>query len=189
MDRIVCVIVLIIVASAAVYSQEGLDKTATSACSYFELYRKDGWTIPGVHGAKVKSKRMAFTNIPGVYVTMLEPSKSESTMTDIWCSREHNGRIEIEDRPIRILDLWAFDFGGRPFAYGLSYGVDVVENGKRMPIGASTSLIFYDLDGSGRFTLSRGARFPFTPDMVPDWVKDRPKGSAKQAQSTVSPRD
>lgn len=148
-----------------------LSKAQTSLCSFSEVYRKDGWVIPGVEGARIKGQRMAFNNLPGVYVTMLEPVTSESTITDVWCSGDHNGRIEVEDRSIRILNLWSFDLGGRKFAYGLSYGVDVINNGKRVPVGASAALMFYDVDGSGRFKVLRGAQFPFVPDIVPDWAR------------------
>jgi hypothetical protein len=148
-----------------------LSKAPAPLCSFSELYRKDGWAIPGLEGARIKGQRMAFNNLAGVYVTMLEPATSESIITDVWCSRDHDGRIEIEDRPIRVLNLWSFDVGGRKFAYGLSYGVEAIQNGKRIPVGTSAALMFYDVDGSGRFKVLRGAKFPFVPDMVPDWAK------------------
>ncbi len=174
-------IVLIAVLSVNAQSQRApVDGIATPTCNYSELYRKDGWTIPGLDGAKAEGKRMALTNIPQMYVTVLEPAQLESTLTDIWCSREHSGRIEVEDRPIQILHLWAFDFAGRTFAYGVSYSIDVMEDGKRMPIGASSSVLFYDVDGSGRFTLNRGARYPFMPDLIPDWVKAPKSASTRK---------
>jgi hypothetical protein len=73
--------------------------------------------------------------------------------------------------PIRILALWAFDFKGRTFAYGLSYGIDAMQDGSRVPLGAASGVMFYDVDGTGRFTIIRAARFPFVPELIPNWVE------------------
>jgi hypothetical protein len=107
-----------------------------------------------------------------VFVTVLAPVEQEAVMTDMWCSRDYSGRIEVEDVPIRVLDLWAFDFAGRVFAYGVSYGKDAIQNGVRVPIGASSAVMFYDMDGFGRFKVRRAAKYPFIPDVIPDWAKN-----------------
>ena len=70
-----------------------------------------------------------------------------------------------------ILNLWSFEFAGRMFAYGISYGKEVMQNGTRVPIGSSSAVMFYDVDGSGRFAVRKWAKYPFIPDFVPDWVK------------------
>ena len=150
MLRLCCAVFCMLVIVGNASSQSPISNAPTPSCHFSEVYRKDGWIIPGLEGAKTGGQRMVFKNLPGVYVTILEPTTSESAITDIWCSREYTGRIELEDQPIRILHLWTFDFGGRKFAYGLSYSIDAIENGKRIPVGAASAVIFYDVDGSGR---------------------------------------
>jgi hypothetical protein len=139
-------------------------------CSFSELYKKEGWTVPGLAGAKA-GKRAQFQNIPGVFVTILKPNEPEATITEIRCSQTKNGRIEIEERPIGILDLRAIDFNGKLFAYGLTYGKEVIENGQRHSVAAATSIIIYDTDGSGKFTLRSGSDLAIWPITVPDWVR------------------
>ncbi len=178
-------IILIVIGSANAYPQQPPTGAVTPACSFFEIYRKDGWTVPGVHGAKEKIHRAAFHNIPGVFVTVLEPLDRESTITQIWCPHDHTGRIEIEDLPIKILDLWAFDYAGRVFAYGISYGNEAIEDGTRVQLGSASAVIFYDLDGSGRFSLRKGTNYPLMPDTIPDWVKDGAKATRGTMKGTT----
>ena len=54
-------------------------------------------------GREPNAKRLS--NTPGVFVTVLAPVEQEAVMTDMWCSRDYSGRIEVEDVPIRVLDL------------------------------------------------------------------------------------
>jgi hypothetical protein len=167
--RISWSIALIVVASAIAYSQEASDKAAPT-CGYSELYRKDGWVIPGIKGAK-KKWRAAVPDKQGVYMTALEPTERAATIQTFRCSREHTGRLEVEDVDVGVGDLASFDVGGRIFAYNLVYGVD--------GIAAVTFVRFYDLDGSGRFTLIRGERNRFVPELIPDWVKDNKDDKTK----------
>src|ERR1700720_1411174 len=162
---------LIVLGYGKLFSQQPSPGPGTPTCSFSEIYREDGWTVPGVAGAKVKGQRARFSNIPGVSVTVLIPVESESTVTGIWCPPDHAGRLEIEERPIGILNLWFFVFEGRVFAYGISYGKEVIQNGTRVPIGSSLAAMFYDVDGSGHFKVRKWSRYPFMPDFVPDWVK------------------
>jgi hypothetical protein len=137
-----------------------------------EVHRNDGWKVPAISAdVEVKDRRAKFENIPGVYVTVLKPKEPRTTMMDIWCSRENRGRIEMQELPIRILHLWRFDFEGRVFAYGVSYGNDAIQNGKNIPLGSASAAIYYDVDGSGLFKIRRGAIYPFMPDLIPDWVR------------------
>jgi hypothetical protein len=97
-------------------------------------------------------------------------------MTHVGCSRDHTGRLEFEEQPIGIIDLWAFDFNGRVFAYRLSYERQAMQNGTRVRLGSASEIMFLDVDGSGKFTLCKSAipPFLFTPKVVPDWVKGGP---------------
>lgn len=178
MRQIVWVIGVILAVSTLGHSQELNGKTAEPICEYSELYRKDGWTIPGLDKV-TKKRRAAVPGRTGVYLTMLEPAKRVAILEIFRCSREHAGRLEIEHNQIGIDSLSLFDSGGRVFAYSLTYGMDSVENGRSVPIGAIWSIKFYDLDGSGRFTLRRGEKNRIVPDLVPDWVKETQQTQSK----------
>jgi len=171
MFRITFMSILIVLGSGQLVAQQPAPGATAPVCSFSEIYRAEGWTVPGLARATVKSQRARFSNIPGVFVTVLMPVESESTITDIWCPPDHEGRLEIKEQPIGILNLWSFDFAGRVFAYGVSYGREAMQNGARVPIGAASAVMFYDVDGSGRFAVRKWARYPFMPDFVPDWAK------------------
>jgi hypothetical protein len=173
MRRIILTMAAMIVFLGGSYSQQSREKGSPTPCSYSELYRKDGWMVPGLKGAKIKVKRMAVEDSPGMSMMVLEPTEPEPTITVFRCSRDHVGRMEIDEIPIGIITLWAFDFGGRTFAYRLSYGIDTIENGQRMPTGSAANVMFYDLDGSGRFVLRKSAGGPsdsVAPAPIPEWV-------------------
>ena len=158
-----CAVLAIVLACNNAPCQQSSDKAETPTCCFSELYRKEGWVIPGVKDAKSKW-RVAVPDTHGVYMTELEPTTHRATIQKFSCSREHAGRVEIEDLDVGIANLASFDVGGRIFAYNLMYGID--------GIGAEWSVRFYDLDGSGRFTLRRSERNRFVPELIPDWVKD-----------------
>jgi len=153
--------------------QEAATKLNQPECSFTEIYKADGWSIPGLQNAKVKQKGN-FTNLPGVVLIKLESSVIESTFTQIRCSGEHKGRIEIKEEPIGILDLTAYEYKGRVFAYGLSYERQAIENGARFSLGAASSYLFYDAEGSGRFTLRKWASWPFLPEIPEAWQNANP---------------
>jgi hypothetical protein len=155
-----CAVVAIVVACNNAPCQQPSDKEAPSCC-YSELYRKEGWVIPGIKGAKSKW-RVAVPDKPGVYMTELEPTSHKATIQSLSCSREHTGRLELEDLDVGIINLTFFDIGGRIFAYNLVYGID--------GIGAEWTVRYYDLDGSSRFTLRRSERNRIVPELIPDWV-------------------
>ena len=163
MFRSFLTILLLALTGRAAIPQQAAHKEESPKCSFSEAYRKDGWTIPGLQQATVKS-RAAFKNIPGVFAITLSPVEPETTIMQISCSRDHSGQIEIEDLPIRILDLTAYEYNGRVFAYGISYEKQAVENNVRVPLGAASGVLFYDRDRSGRFTVRKFARWPFNPD-------------------------
>jgi hypothetical protein len=159
--------------------QQPIQSETSPVCNFSEVYRKDGWTVPGVKDAKVKRERVTMSNFPGVFVAMLQPTDPETFIADVHCSRDHRGRLEIEDRPIKILDLWSFDFGGHLFAYRIHYEEEALSDGKRGELASASTVFFYDLDGFGKFTLIKGPTTGaglFAPAFIPDWTK----GSANQ---------
>jgi hypothetical protein len=175
--------ILLVVGTAQLIAQEPAKSDATPACSFSEIYRKDGWTVPGVSGAKVK-QRGKLGNISGVFVTVLKPVEAETNIAEIWCPSDHPGRLVVDDRPIRILALWSYDFDGRLFAYRINYALQTIDNGTRNELAAAIAVFFYDTDGSGRFTVSDGGKsvngrgLGYLPSFIPDWAKS---GAVKAA--------
>lgn len=169
-----CAVLAIIVACTNAPCQQSSDKAEAPTCCYSELYRKEGWVIPGLKGAK-SGYRVAVPDKHGVYLTKLEPTANGATIQKFTCSREHAGRVEIEDLNVGIINLTSFDVGGHIFAYNLVYGI--------AGIGTEWSVRFYDLDGSGRFTLRRSERNRFVPELIPDWVEDSSKNSTEREMS------
>ena len=160
---------------AGALGQDVVQKNQDPICSFSEVLRSGGWIVPGLSGAKVLQQRSPLTNMPGVFLTKLEPLNSEATLTEILCANDQAGRLEIGDEPIKILHLWSFDFGGAVFAYRLEYGNERIRDGIRHELMSASVVMFYDLDGSGRFTLARrpesmGSPW-FMPGFIPDWAK------------------
>ena len=151
--------------------QKPIRSEAMSGCDPYGFVQEEGWTIPGLRGA-ARKEHAAFKNIPGVYVTILQPVDVKTAATFGRCSQE--GRVETEVIPIKITRLCSYEMGGRTFAYFVDY-VDIFS-------GGASTMFFYDLDGSGRFTL---ARYPkdvhgsMIPAFVPDWVKKERKALSR----------
>lgn len=163
-----CAVFAIVVACNYARCQQSSDKEEAPTCCYSELYRKEGWVIPGVKDAKSKW-RVAVPDRPKVYMTELEPTSHKASIQRFSCSREHSGRVEIDDVDVGIRNLTSFDIGGHIFAYNFEYGID--------GIGAVWIVKFYDLDGSGRFTLRRSERVRIVPELIPDWVRGSTQGA------------
>lgn len=163
MNRIICTIALVAASSVPGYPHPSPDNSVAQTCGYTEIYKKKGWTIPGVDGAK-KMWRVAGPGRKGVYMTKLEPVTRAATIQSVSCSREHPGRLEMEDAEIQIIGLSSFGVDGRNFAYNLIYEID--------GIAVEWNVTFYDLDGSGHFTLRRGETSRVVPDLLPDWVRE-----------------
>lgn len=176
-SRISLAVIVLSMWVANAYCQAPSHGDAPALCTYSELYKKSGWKIPGLEGAKPKGERANLKNLPGVSVTMLQPSEPETFLQDVSCPYDHPGRLVVEDNsPIKVLALWSFDFGGRVFAYRLSYARETIDNGKRSELAAASTVFFYDLDGSGRFSVLK--RATVGPPSIPDWAKssaDPPK--------------
>ena len=161
--------------STNVFSQQQIDADASKGCMFSEVYRKTGWTIPGMPAVRAADKysRQPYGEMPSVFVTTLKPNPVETTVTVLWCSRDDIGRLQIDDEPIGIISLWAFDFNGQVFAYSVRYVMESIWHDERRQLGGESQVMFYDLDGSGRFTLMKGPGGPRVPTFIPDWVKKR----------------
>ncbi len=175
MHRISLAVALVFLACGSLLAQKSANAAATPACNITEIYRADGWTIPGLQGAKPLGPRRVLVNIPYVFITPLKPGNSPSMFAYYFCSPGHSGRLEIMEFPIGVYRLFSFDVDGRVFAYYIEFVRERFENGTRVDVGAVSMAMFYDLDGSGRFTLRRVSSMS-VPEFVPDWVrKDLPQ--------------
>jgi hypothetical protein len=152
------------------------------ACTFAEVRLESGWVIPALDGVDVETKRSHLGDYPGVFVTILRPKHPESSLNEVWCSPRNPGRLELKETPIDVLTLWKFDYEGKVFAYGISYGVEALQNGTRIKLGSARSLVFYDIDGSGRFTIRRSDVFPFRFVEVPDWARQKPPTEAVRSK-------
>jgi len=159
--------------------QSKTEQNTGPTCSFAEVYRQEGWTIPGLDGAK-KQLRQAWKDKPGFFITSLQPSQPESFIfPNASCPYDHPGRLVIENRPIRVMNLISWDYQGKVFGYEVVYALQVIENGARTELAAATAVQFFDIDGSGRFSVMRPPDYRnlFAPTVVPDWLGtkiDRP---------------
>jgi len=182
-------------------SQNQTEADTPKKCAFSEVYRKDGWKIPGTPAtpntplaAEAEARRLPPNSetwpgvtrgplksetTPGVFVTKMIPDTTETTITRIWCTDDGTGRLQMDEEPIGIVLLVAYDFEGRTFAYAVKYVEERIWNGTRRQLGAESQAMFYDLDGSGRFTLMKGPGGPFVPYFIPDWVKKAPNPATK----------
>ena len=173
MTRLAFALLVIVQISCPSRAQEPPDHPNNAICSFSEAYRVDGWAVPGLNGARPRGDRQRVSNLQGVFMTALQPSDLQTTFEHVWCPYDHPGRLVVENEPIKVLDLWSFDFEGHIFAYRMSYAKEVADHGERSELGASSAVFFYDIDGSGHFAVvtgTTGGRGTLVPDRVPNWV-------------------
>jgi hypothetical protein len=188
------VFAFIVLTCEALFSQSAGGTSATT-CGFSEIYRPSGWRIPGVVGSSekiMKSKeielpgilpppqqrvaRASLSNIPGVFATQMQPGNSDLKIPLPYCSPDYPGRlISDESKPVRVLQLWRFDFNGKVFAYGIEY-----TPATNPPILAFGQVLFYDLDGTGTFTVARIPKvYFFAAVEVPKWAKEGASGTGR----------
>jgi hypothetical protein len=158
-------------ASTAI-SQAPSTSSGSAKCQFAEVFRHDGWTIPGTDSTKSK-QRTPLAKHAGMFITKYEPLDADISLTIATCKSTQEGRLEIKEVTARIIKLWAFDAGSKPFAYRLEYA-EAASDDKRSEPGSSI-IFFYDLDGSGTFTLFKyadPAKGIMLPSIVPDWAQN-----------------
>jgi len=153
-------------------AQSSNPESGEKGCGFSEAYLQQGWSMPGVPGAVPKGDRLSLSNRPGVFVTEMKPGKSDFTLTVLQCSLDSPGRLVVRPLHVKVLALWRFDVDRRVFAYGVQYEPQYVVGGLSSGSLEYVQAIFYDVDGSGRFTVMRydNARM-FGSLQVPEWVK------------------
>lgn len=151
------------------FAQAPAASASSSKCQFSEVFLQQGFTIPGTDSAKSK-QRTALAKHTGMFVTKYELLDADSNLTIATCKSTQEGRLEIKEITAKIIKLWAFDAGSKPFAYRVEYAE--VANGES---GASAIIFFYDLDGSGTFTLFKyadPAKGIMLPSIIPDWAQN-----------------
>jgi hypothetical protein len=152
---------------------------AEKQCGFSEMYRPEGWKIPGRSDAVPKSERMSLKTSPGgvvegVFVTEMK-AKSISNLLLPECSHESPGRLSLSSVTVRVLKMWKVDFNGKVFAYVVDYEPQFIQSGHPHPTLCFVSVVFIDVDGSGffkvlRYNLPLQKSFLFSPD-IPQWAR------------------
>jgi hypothetical protein len=157
-------------------------KAGDNRCQFSEMFRQDGWKIPGALGAVPKGTRLALSTspggaVPGVFVTEMEAGKSLSNLLMPTCWPDLSGRLIIRETPVRALQMSRVDYEGRVFAYVVCYEPQSKEDGSPRRTLGFVQVVFLDVDGSGSFTVMRydyRGLFLASPD-VPEWAKGQPQ--------------
>jgi hypothetical protein len=142
------------------------------SCLVLELLNQVGWAIPALDRAvpKVVDAKVKMPGIPeDVFVDILEPGNHDAVVTLVRCVSDQPGRVEVRNQPIRVKELLRFKKYGRVFAYRINAGLI---GGNGVALGTAEVLLFYDPDGSGRFTIQRDVAGALIPIIVPAWVQE-----------------
>jgi hypothetical protein len=128
-------------------------------CEFSEVYQPGGWKIPGLAEAVPTSQRRSLQTspggvVPGVFVTELK-AKSISKLLVPRCEREFPGRISLLSKTVKVINMSKVDFNGKVFAYVVDYEPQFVEKNGLQGTLSFMSLVFLDVDGTGRFTVMR----------------------------------
>jgi hypothetical protein len=136
-----------------------------------ELLNRAGWTIPGLDNASTKlaGVRLQLEGAPDdVFTDSLEPKDPTSEVVLVRCVPGQPGRFEVRNQRVRVKELLRFKRHGRVFAFRVNLWLEA-SNGEAL--GAAEVLLFYDPDGSGRFTVQRDVAGLRSFIVVPAWVK------------------
>jgi hypothetical protein len=167
----------VIILCSSSFGEDTKAAQAPCACQFASVFKAEGWTVPGVEGATLKSPRAEY-NVgkmkKGVYVTTMKPGDKPSTVTWLHCSSDLPGVTQIQTIEIEALELRKFDVNGTVFAYGVTAGWMGREDktGKFVRLGMADDKLFYDIDGSGKFKLMKNADYPFNIE-IPSWVSTK----------------
>ncbi len=158
--------------STSTFAQAPSTGSGSSKCQFSEVYLQNGWTIPGTDSAKSK-QRTPLARHAGIFLTTFDTLDAEINLTIATCKSTQEGRLEIKEISAKIIKLWAFDAGSKPFAYRIEYAESASDDKRSDP--SSAIIFFYDLDGSGTFTLFRYAdpsKSIMLPSIIPDWAQN-----------------
>jgi len=167
-------VVLMILSTFFCLAQEPEKQGAAQQIQIAEVLDRTGWKVPGATGARVtQHARWTTEGLEGVFADALKPVSPNTSILLLTTVRDKPGAIEIRQQQIEVTELLRFSLNGRAFAYRVTAIPQSIDNrGKRISLGSEERLAFYDVDGTGKFTVMRDAGDfgPFVP-MIPEWVK------------------
>jgi len=139
-------------------------------CDFAEQYNPAGWEIPGVTDSKVVRSEgpSSVAGVGGVFADALDLREKRASLLVLYCDPKHPGRLVMRDQPVNVRSVTRFRRNQRVFAYRVVADRVEVAGGEWREVGESETLIYYDVDGSGKFKLRRWATL-LTLD-VPDWT-------------------
>jgi hypothetical protein len=153
-------------------SPEARQESDGHLCRFDSVSHFGGWTVPGLVGSAPTDVRRTFPNAPGLTALRLRPAKTSVKLAILRCSRRASGRIDFELTLVKTLELWRCEFRGRIFAYAASYEPQHIEGGERRGTLGFVPVIFYDIDGSGKFSIMRYPGGTLLDALeVPEWAK------------------
>ena len=159
-------------ASQDLPAQPSVSKPADKRCDFSEIFRYEGWKIPGLKGATPKGNRVDLARFHGVFATELNAGKSDLILVAPECVDNTPGRLAVRTWPVRVLELWRFDFNGKVFAYAADYEPQSIVDGIPHQTLKLVSVLFYDVDGSGLFKIMKyDSPGPIHSLEVPEWAK------------------
>ncbi len=140
-------------------------------CNIIELYNREGWEIPGIRNVRLKER---ITNITAdneeVSVEVLQPIDRVAWLPLISYVPKYPGRIELREQPINVIEIRRYSIKERIFAYRVSAEQVAAEGKRRIAIASAEVVMFYDIDGNGRFTIREYAtNIPYKLK-VPHWI-------------------
>src|SRR5487761_2186111 len=132
----------LILSATSTFAQAPSTSSGSAKCQFSEVYLQNGWTIPGTDSAKPKP-HTPLAKHAGMFLTIFDPLDAEINLTIATCKSTQEGRLEIKEISAKIIKLWAFDAGSKPFAYRVEYAEATNDDKRSEP---STAIIFfYDL--------------------------------------------
>jgi hypothetical protein len=174
----------ILIPLGAALCQQPTQPEATGPHNCSEVLREVGWTIPGLAGAKEKSRHPSLGEQGEWTITEMEPTQPEGVLTSVKCLSDSPNRIEVDEVPIKVLGLTSYEYRGHLFAYKIYFVLESLRgDGTRVESASESGKYFIDIDGSGRFTLMvppKSLRAFNTPPVIPDWVKSSHPGVSKR---------
>ena len=135
----------------------------------------EGWKVPGLEGAKASDEQSSPEAKSEIRLRVLKPAQAEGALTLVRCPADSPGRVEINEVPVKVLQLLAYEYAGSLFAYRVSFTQETsLAGGTRTETGGESAVFFIDVDGTGRFKLMKppsSLKELYVPPVVPDWVR------------------
>jgi hypothetical protein len=146
------------------------DYAPQEPCRVAEAYRATGWSIPGIGDDPPRLELVRGPETDGITWHEVKKHKTRATATEFGRTEGHPERISIDENPRDVLAVQRLSAKGVVFAYLVNLGDAVIEHGKWVSIGSASVVLYYDANGSGRFSVMRYHDL-FAKIPVPGWVK------------------